>query len=154
MNLAIVLTLAWLAAELLYYTYFRLVIVASLQPLKERIPPIFRQPSTIIFSIYDILQSIKSYSFTEFCSGFCLKHDIQDIYIKNYESFMSWALYLSHPHQLNAEEATSVSTIVSQATMRFNAPSIPGNNEKVNHAKFNLDPMNVTLGFLKNSHFI
>ena len=135
---------SWLFAELAYYFYFQRVVVARLQPLKKRVRPLFRHPSKIIHSVYNILENMKTYTFSDFCSGWFLGSDLTSIYVENYESFLACKLYLSDYDDLNSGERAVVAALVKTAQTKFNAITTPGANSDVQHVRHCLEPMCVS----------
>ena len=134
----------WLLAEFTYYFYFQRFVVAPLQPLKKRVRHIFNHPAKILRSVYDMLEKTKTYSFSDFCSGWFFRSDIQSVYIKNMESFLACKLYASNYDELNASERTVVSEFVERTQTKFGAIQVPGFNEDIQHIRFILEPMIVS----------
>lgn len=139
-----VLASAWLFAEFAYYFYFQRFVVAPLQPLKKRVRPTFRHPSKIVNAVYDMLEKTKTYTFSDFCSGWFYQSDLTSIYVENFESFLACKLYSSNYEDLNASERAVVSALVKSTQTKFNAIMTPGSNSGVQHARFCLEPMTVS----------
>ena len=139
-----VLALSWLFAEFAYYIYFQRFVVAPLQPLKKRVRPTFRHPAKLLRAVYEMLENTKTYTFSDFCSGWFYRSDLTSIYIKNYESFLACKLYLSKYDDLNSSERAVVADLVKGAQTKFNAITTPGENVDVQHLQVCLEPMSVS----------
>lgn len=91
-----------------------------------------------------MLEKTKTYTFSDFCSGWFYRSDIQSIYIKNFESFLACKLYASNYNHLNASERTVITEFVEQTQTKFGAIKVNGYNTDAQHIQFILEPMTVS----------
>eukprot|EP01038_Epipyxis_sp_PR26KG_P013976 gene13976-18745_t len=119
--------IAWLILELCFYLLLRFVVSPRLQP-RRKPQPYEVEPYTFMLRILECLESLKSYSVEDFIQGFHCKADLSDIRYANFFSFLSWAMFAKHSHDLTEHESIKINHIINECKKRGykNLPCLEG----------------------------
>eukprot|EP01041_Mallomonas_annulata_P002172 gene2172-4223_t len=145
----------WAVIEIIFYFCITWILVPMLQPRKAPQKSMFKNPVEMMRDIYNLLESVASYSFDQFCSGFSLYSHIDDIHTENFDSFLSWAVFTSHFHDLTEFQKETIRDLRIEALQKFDMNMKEGHNISVKHAKFNLEhaiEFNIFISLMLKNH--
>lgn len=89
------------------------------------------------------MDTFETYNIKKYIEKFFCNAKVEDIYIENLKSFLSWCLCSKKFIDLNSEEKENVILLYSELCVRY--PIFgnlkPGYNHKIKHVEFNLEPI-------------
>jgi hypothetical protein len=131
-----------ITVELLYYAYTRCWLVPRLSRLTPPQAPWFKDTHDLLADAFNTLKTIEnSYSIHTFLTGSFRCADPGDIRAGNFDSFLAWALYTSHLHDISDEQKTDIVVHRKRIEKQFDMVFEEGFNSSVDHIKFNLDDL-------------
>ena len=138
----LVIGAVWLVLEFLFFVIIEIFLLPQLQKLNDPIP-IEPDPYGYIFRILNIVDELDNYGFEVYICGFFNGAKLEDIYHRNIASFLAWAAFGKHLHDLLDSEDKVINRLMDEILARH--PRIrelnSGFNPNVSHCAFTLEPI-------------
>jgi pimeloyl-ACP methyl ester carboxylesterase len=129
----------YIVLEIVFYVYVQYVLLPTIRDVRP-VPPCFlKDKFELARECLDLIQTMTSYSFTDFIRGWFLYAQLRDIRIGNLDSLLAWVLFVRHFPDLSDEEKDSVFTFRTDMCKQFDVTFEEGFNPDVRHCNFNLE---------------
>jgi pimeloyl-ACP methyl ester carboxylesterase len=132
----------WTVLELLFAFIIIKYVAPHLQrfrkPVATEIPPL-----QYFQKIFDTIDMLPGYTFSNYLSGFFHGAPIEDIYHDNVASFIAWGIFGKHLFQLSVDEQVRMKELLDYAAVRYPVLNTikPGFNPNVSHCAITLEPV-------------
>jgi pimeloyl-ACP methyl ester carboxylesterase len=132
----------WTVLELLFAFIIIKYVAPHLQrfrkPVATQIPPL-----QFFQKIFDTIDILPDYTFSNYISGFFHGAPLEDIYQDNLASFIAWGIFGKRLGELNADEQIRIKELLDYTAVRFPILNTvkPGFNPDVSHCAITLEPV-------------
>jgi pimeloyl-ACP methyl ester carboxylesterase len=138
-RLMVQLFLVWLVVEILFWFVLHFAVVEPLQRLTKP-QKYLMHPRELCDKIFETIDSLETYSYEMFMSGFFRGAQVSEIKRDNMLSFLAWAMYASHLKDISREDRVQVEAVCDEAARRY-GPLPDGFNPAVRHIAMTLEPV-------------
>jgi len=139
----ILLCLMLIIIEFCFYIYIYYILLPTLQPLQNGYKNIIEDPIILSDKFCNLIDSLESYNFDDFLSGWLLtksynKCDYKDVMASNVDSLFAWVVFNLHLNDLSESELK----IIKNITNKFDGlKKEEGINLSLIHANYSLVPI-------------
>ncbi|KAJ1406431.1 hypothetical protein B484DRAFT_456827, partial [Ochromonadaceae sp. CCMP2298] len=133
---------AWLILELLFGVVVYFFVLPALQASSK---PLAYPTDTVDFLVRTLntVSDLDCYSLEQYVSGFFRGAKFEDVRLENFKSFLAWAMYSKHLHDVTKEEEECMRRVIDLSSREHPAllSMKPGFNPDIKHVAMTLEPI-------------